>query len=280
MKKLGIKKSTWKRIGTYVLTTCFVFISNIAHAIEPTEVQLDKLTVQQLQQAAEAGDPDAQYALGYMYYYGKRVPQNTQEAMQWIKRASVQGQEQAVKAMALLSGTNSPQKTSPPNQDIASTATSSVNTKNASTEPAKSASSNVAAKSSTTEPTVSNTTTTTLSSTAGTGKMTSFNGINSLVPQGQQLLDVPSSYHTVQLLGSSSEKEVLAYINANQLQGKVAYYRGDNKGKDWYVVLYGLYKTRSEAQAAVSGLPESLKKKNPWVKSMASVQSSIKDRVS
>lgn len=74
----------------------------LARHIAPSQIPLDNFSVEQLQQAAEAGDPDAQYALGYMHYYGKRVSQNTQLAINWMKRASVQGQEQASRALSLL----------------------------------------------------------------------------------------------------------------------------------------------------------------------------------
>lgn len=74
----------------------------LTHKIEPSQIPLDNFSVEQLQQAAEAGDPDAQYALGYMYYYGKKVSHNPQQAINWMKRASVQGQEQASQALTLL----------------------------------------------------------------------------------------------------------------------------------------------------------------------------------
>lgn len=70
--------------------------------LEPSQIQLGSLSFDQLQEAAQAGDPDAQYAIGYMYYYGKGVAANKTIALDWLKRAAVQGQPQAIKAMNML----------------------------------------------------------------------------------------------------------------------------------------------------------------------------------
>jgi TPR repeat protein len=48
------------------------------------------------------GQPDAQYAIGYMIYYGKGVVRNQQIGQAWIREAAVHGQAQAEQAMQLL----------------------------------------------------------------------------------------------------------------------------------------------------------------------------------
>lgn len=55
-----------------------------------------------LKPLAEDGNADAQYALGYMYYYGKGVPKNYQEAMYWMTKAANQGQPLAKQALMQL----------------------------------------------------------------------------------------------------------------------------------------------------------------------------------
>ena len=59
-------------------------------------------SLSQIEAAAEAGDPDAQYALGYMYFYGIGTVQDTKAAQLWIRRAAVQGQPLAIKATNIL----------------------------------------------------------------------------------------------------------------------------------------------------------------------------------
>jgi len=61
-------------------------------------------SIHRIQYAAEGGEPDAQYALGYMYYYGINTPRDQQAAELWIRRAAAQRQPLAIKAWALISG--------------------------------------------------------------------------------------------------------------------------------------------------------------------------------
>lgn len=56
----------------------------------------------ELKPLAEKGIADAQYAVGYMYYYGKGTKVNRTQAKRWINRAAAQGQEQAQKAQRLM----------------------------------------------------------------------------------------------------------------------------------------------------------------------------------
>lgn len=58
---------------------------------------------EQLQPLAEKNNADAQYAIGYMYYYGKGTQKDIIQAQKWIRAAASQGQPQAMKAMRLLS---------------------------------------------------------------------------------------------------------------------------------------------------------------------------------
>lgn len=52
--------------------------------------------------AAKAGNPDAEYAIGYMYYYGKGVIRDSVLARQWMERAAKRGQKNAKKALIMI----------------------------------------------------------------------------------------------------------------------------------------------------------------------------------
>jgi TPR repeat protein len=52
--------------------------------------------------AARAGDAQSQYALGYMYYYGKGVIADDQHATYWFRKAAKQGHRDAKRALQLL----------------------------------------------------------------------------------------------------------------------------------------------------------------------------------
>lgn len=62
-----------------------------------------KKAMQDLLPLACDGNPQAQYAVGYMYYYGYGVAQDTDVGYFWIKRSADQHYEPAVKAIRLMS---------------------------------------------------------------------------------------------------------------------------------------------------------------------------------
>jgi TPR repeat protein len=55
-----------------------------------------------LMPAAKKGNPAAEYAIGYMYFYGKGVTQNTVLAQQWFAKAAKKHYPQAQAALNLL----------------------------------------------------------------------------------------------------------------------------------------------------------------------------------
>ncbi|HHH49344.1 MAG TPA: sel1 repeat family protein [Gammaproteobacteria bacterium] len=51
---------------------------------------------------ARRGHLEAQYVLGYMYYYGLGVPRNEKEAIRWITTAAARGHPKAMQALRVL----------------------------------------------------------------------------------------------------------------------------------------------------------------------------------
>lgn len=51
---------------------------------------------------AKRGNANAQYALGYMYFYGKGVFEDRQKALYWFKLAAEQGHPSAQEALAMI----------------------------------------------------------------------------------------------------------------------------------------------------------------------------------
>jgi TPR repeat protein len=66
-----------------------------------------KKAMQELLAPACDGSPEAQYAVGYMYYYGYGVAQDTDVGYFWIRRAANRGYPPALKAIALIRQQNS-----------------------------------------------------------------------------------------------------------------------------------------------------------------------------
>jgi TPR repeat protein len=58
--------------------------------------------IQQLHPLAEAGNPDAQYSLGYLYFYGKGVTEDRATGAMWIRKAATKGQRTAIRALEQL----------------------------------------------------------------------------------------------------------------------------------------------------------------------------------
>jgi TPR repeat protein len=52
--------------------------------------------------AARAGNPQAQYAIGYMYYTGQGTVKDRQKAKEWIEKAAKQGNKNAISALTRL----------------------------------------------------------------------------------------------------------------------------------------------------------------------------------
>lgn len=90
------------------------------------------------------------------------------------------------------------------------------------------------------------------------------------------LLQQPDSYYTLQLLGARDEQAVQRFIKKHQLPAQqTAYYRGQYKGKKWFVVLYGVYPSRNDAAKHTAELPESVRRQNPWPRSLLSIHKAI-----
>ncbi len=210
--------------------------------LPPSQIQLNNLSVEQLHEAAEAGDPDAQYALGYLYYNGKNVAEDKQAGLNWIKRASVQGQTEAIEAMRLLAPSSVLTKTATKISTTVSSEETEVvsNFSQAATKPSKTAS--VKQSPSTTK------------------------------TPGMAILNAPSNYYTIQLLVTSNKAELDRYISTHALGEKANYYPTKKQG---YVLLYGAYKTRAEAQASLLKLPAAVKAEKPWIKEVSQVKRSV-----
>lgn len=341
-------------IFTLILTACRT-IDATPGGIRPSTDTAESynMSIDQIKEAAQAGDVDAQYALGYSYYYGKGVPQDQQTAIFWIRKAAAAGQAQAVKALVLLDKPANPENTvspspqpnteifkskttisgkgsnypatppqSPPQQPIPNTAqpvnninrehilTTTVKpvlsmepspTRNVNSVPAQPAPaqnsvpqgqpsdgslestvakvSNENVANTTPQPTGTQLTSAQKAQIAQTAQLaqqpvTTAEVIGETLSM-DTLSKAPSTYYTIQLLGASHEEEANSFIKTHSLQGKAIYYRTQRNGGSWYVVVYGLYKNRSEAQHALQQLPEDLRGSGAWVNSISNVHAGM-----
>ncbi|HHO68955.1 MAG TPA: hypothetical protein ENK12_07990 [Gammaproteobacteria bacterium] len=96
-------------------------------------------------------------------------------------------------------------------------------------------------------------------------------------PHGKDWLQArPADHFTLQLLGSRSEQSVRDYIRRHRLDPRdLAIYKGQFKGGDWYVLLYGDFADKQAALEARDGLPAKVRAAKPWPRSFGAVQKDL-----
>lgn len=230
------------------------------------------MSTDQIKNAAKDGDADAQYALGFMYYYGKQVPRDMDLARSWIRKAAAQGQVRAKSALKLL-GDKMPTSTPKLAENKETTKTKlAAMKKTENFSQAKTKTSKVIAKKSTPKSTMSS-----VKHKVTTPK-TQIASNTGLSATAKRLLKKQSDHFTLQILGSHNLDQVQSVIEQNHLAKDSSIYHTYFKGKDWYVLIYGDYKNPDDALAAIDRLPPMAQQLKPWVKPFASVKVGIKTR--
>jgi TPR repeat protein len=87
-----------------VLNACFSHTGNLREGIHSFRVAEYRRAFIYLKPEAQRGQRDAQYAIGYMYYYGKGVVEDRKKAWFWINAAANAGQPDAKVAFKMLDG--------------------------------------------------------------------------------------------------------------------------------------------------------------------------------
>jgi DamX protein len=100
------------------------------------------------------------------------------------------------------------------------------------------------------------------------------------VQREKWLLSQDATSYTIQIIGVHNEQSLWDFIKKNQFleQNEIAYYESTFQGKVWYQLLYGIYPTKQEAVLAANKLPENVRRAEPWIRRMSTIQKAIKDR--
>lgn len=85
-----------------LLSGCATSSMNLKQGISSFQVQDYRQAFIRLMPEAKKGQPDAQYAIGYMYYYGRGVVEDRKVAWKWITLAAKAGQVDAQAAVKIL----------------------------------------------------------------------------------------------------------------------------------------------------------------------------------
>lgn len=258
-------------------------------------------SLERLTAAARNGDPDAQYGLGYMYYYGIGTMRDETTARSWIRRAAAQGQPLAVKAYSMMTG----QQYSPPNTRAkvsSKTSTSAVAIKKPRTTmrqapeeltPAKVKKPNTSVneqlpayrgkKAASTQNTAKATPPLTQEKVSANPQqkaeaMGQTGFVTKMSSAERWMMNNAGKHYSLQLMGSHDVKAIQKFIAKNHLEGKAHYYSADLQGQKWYMLVYGNFNSEKQAEHAAKKLSKDLRERHPWVKSYAEIQKEIKDR--
>ena len=209
---------------------------------------------------AIAGEPWAEYTLGYMYHYGQGVAVDRRMAKQWIQRAAKQGYAPAQHALARIATPLPPMDangTSPANEGVVAGQATGPD------------------KQQREQPSPQATTTTTVpapaADTGPTGALQPAQTGKGIKDHGWIAAQDPQQY-TVQLIGFSSEMAAIRYIHDNHLESQAAYYSVMRAGRPWFGVVYGKFPSKDAARQALGRLPSTLRGASPWVRSFGDIQ--------
>ena len=93
----------------------------------------------------------------------------------------------------------------------------------------------------------------------------------------KSLLEYPGSSYTLQIMGSHSETNVQRFIEEQLVSSQRGYFETRFQEKPWFVVVLGQFENHSDATKAIEELPTPLRSLQPWIRSIADIQSDIRE---
>lgn len=86
----------------------------------------------------------------------------------------------------------------------------------------------------------------------------------------------PSKY-VLQLIGAYEQETIDVYLKAfKNNDDKIIAFDAKNKGKEWHVLVYGLFDNRDQAVSAINTLPTKAKLMAPWPRTVQSIKDLLK----
>lgn len=94
----------------------------------------------------------------------------------------------------------------------------------------------------------------------------------------EQLLALPAKSYSIQVLGAQSAAKAKKFIDEHADLQPLYFFRSTRDGKDWYVVMYGVYDNRQQAIDATAALPDDIRTSSPWARRLSEVHGLIRAR--
>ncbi|MFK8016778.1 MAG: SPOR domain-containing protein, partial [Gammaproteobacteria bacterium] len=83
--------------------------------------------------------------------------------------------------------------------------------------------------------------------------------------------------YTVQIIGARNTSNLARFARRNGLGDELAYYTLERKGEALYLLVNGVYESAEAAAEARSAMPADVQVGKPWIRTLADIQSSIRE---
>lgn len=93
----------------------------------------------------------------------------------------------------------------------------------------------------------------------------------------ERLLRAPPENFAVQLLASHSEENIKGFLTQFGSDQPAGYFETRHQGRPWFVAVLAEFDDRSQASQAISALPADLRSNQPWIRSVAGIQTDIRE---
>jgi DamX protein len=101
--------------------------------------------------------------------------------------------------------------------------------------------------------------------------------IASASPFVERLLQTAPENFAVQLLASHSEANIRDFVAKLSGDHPAGYFETRYQSKPWFVAVLAAYDDRDQASRAISALPLELRSNEPWIRSVAGIQTDIRE---
>ena len=208
--------------------------------------------------AADQGHSYAQYSLAVMYSFGQGVKKDYDTAFQWFKKSAQQGVAEAQYNMGVYYENGYGVDKNPGEAKLWYERASAQGLKEATEKLAG------------IEPEIRQT-------NNDTGTDYSIDEISTTTIKREDWVKSQNpKFYTLQIGSVLKEKDIIDFINENHLEADAAYIKVVVNDVTRYSAFYGVYETYEQARAAVSQLPDKLRKVKPWIRNFSVLQSMLK----
>jgi len=240
-----------------------------------------KTTAILLEPLAAKGNAKAQYTLGYLYYHGKGVKQDIQQARSWFIKSSDQNNLKAIRALTLLNATinnNETQKKITPKEKTSTLPL--LDLRKTIKQPVVQPIAQKPIKKITVQPeplqlsveqkNILNSVQNEAANTTVQQRNNRLPSTNSLTVGNEWVIIQPARNFTIQLASGMKEKSIIRFVKNVELDG-VHYIKSTKEGVTRYTVIHGNFDSFERANLKLARLKER-GFKGAWIRKIRNLQ--------